>query len=116
MRGFDPSEVARSFRYREDQSPTLLAGFHHQWAPESHTLFLFGRFADDLTWQNPEAQVLGADYSGGTVNGFAPVGVGIDYRSQVTLYAAELQQAGAQQSLGFEARREARWEPLAQPL
>ena len=36
----------------------MLAGYHHQWGPGSHTLFLAGRLQDTLSLTNPAHQTI----------------------------------------------------------
>lgn len=45
---FDASLSDPSLKASEIQEPGLLAGFHHQWRPELHTLLLIGYFEDSL--------------------------------------------------------------------
>jgi tetratricopeptide (TPR) repeat protein len=89
---FDAQEVSRTFRFHEEQTPTVLTGYHHQWSPQSHTLLLAGRFDDTLNATDPLSIVLALDRGFGTTNGLAPVIVRNTYRSQVELYTAEVQQ------------------------
>ena len=88
---FDETDVARTFRFEQEQTPAILAGYHHQWSPGHHTLLLGGHFDDTLETSNPDAEVLGAARVTGTVTAYVPVGVVHTYRRKVDLYSAELQ-------------------------
>jgi Tfp pilus assembly protein PilF len=103
---FDESEVARTFRFEQEQTPTILAGFHHQWSPQHHTLLLAGRFDETLDTLEPDSEVLAADRGSGQVIGFALTDASHTYRKQVELYSAELQQiaVAGRQSFVFGAR------------
>src|SRR5258708_3784306 len=45
---FYQSNASPTFRAKERQEPSLLAGYHREWWPGSHTLFLFAPFAHTL--------------------------------------------------------------------
>jgi Tfp pilus assembly protein PilF len=106
---FDESEVARTYRFRERQTPTVLAGYHHQWSPENHTLLFAGRFDDTLESVDPLSTVLALDRGFGSINGFAPVFVRHNYRSQVEVYTAEAQQIAVLNRLSLVAGARAQW-------
>ena len=40
---------------RERQEPLVTLGYHREWAPGSHTLFLAGRFDDTYDVTDPQA-------------------------------------------------------------
>lgn len=81
-------------RLTETQLPVLLAGYHREWAPGSHTLFLGSHWQDTLKVTDPAYPVVSL-YSTGQVIG-VPIPPGpraaLDYRSEITGYSAELQQ------------------------
>ena len=79
-------------RTSESQEPILLAGYHHEWSPGVHTLFLASRLSDRFSVTNP-AQVgfIRYRFEGADVN-FAPFALQQDYHSMLEIYSAELQQ------------------------
>ncbi len=85
-----------SQRIKETQEPILFAGYHHEWAPGVHTLFLAGRLDDTLkrTESDTPYLVLNRDTSGNLAG--APSirkdGTALDYRSEFVGYSTELQQ------------------------
>lgn len=89
---FDEQDVSRTFRFQDEQRATVLAGYHHQWSPQNHSLLLAGRLEDELETSDPSSVVLALDRGGGTVNALAPVTVSHTYRSGAELYTAEVQQ------------------------
>ena len=93
---FDPAEATPGFHVDEKQEPTLYAGWHHTWAPGSHTLLLFGRLDDNLSLTNPQPNVIFLLQSAGTVTGVQTMNFlqpfRLNYASDFTLYSAELQQ------------------------
>ena len=44
----DQRSAVRTLRVKEEQLPNLFLGWHHEWSPESHTLFLASRLDDAL--------------------------------------------------------------------
>ncbi len=75
-------------RVTEKQEPNLLVGYHHEWSPGVHTLFLAGRFDDTLTLTDPTTKIPFIKPSGNIQSEtFA-----VDYRSVFEAYSTELQQ------------------------
>ncbi len=92
---YDPAQAEIGFRVHERQEPTIYAGWHHEWSPGSHTLFLVARLEDSLNYQDPSANAIFLRQTNGTTVEVQspPTGpaVGLDFASEVTLYSAELQ-------------------------
>lgn len=57
-RPYDPSSAVAGYRFEEAETPFAYLGWHHEWAPGSHTLALGSYLDDDLRLTNPEPQVL----------------------------------------------------------
>jgi tetratricopeptide (TPR) repeat protein len=85
-------------RVRETQEPGLLAGYHREWGPGSHTLALFSRIDDDFRLSAPMAAPIGlafftSPFSGAMTNFLAnPPAFGVSQRSELVAYSGELQQ------------------------
>jgi hypothetical protein len=90
-------------RIRESQEPMLLAGYHHEWTPGIHTLFLGGRLQDTLKvsdFLDPLVLLYrgmpGADIKFVSRNLVFPTGAtpfsSLNYSSDFDLWTAELQQ------------------------
>lgn len=62
---YDPAQAQPGFWANESQEPTLYAGWHHEWSPGVHTLFLYGRLEDSLTFHDPNANAVFLRQSGG---------------------------------------------------
>jgi len=86
----------------EKQEPNLLVGYHREWSPGSHTLFLGGRFDDtftleDRTVNNSSPAVLydrTLVFPPGTTNRVlrnVPNLTSLNYESEIVAYSAELQ-------------------------
>jgi hypothetical protein len=41
---YQPAEGSRTLRIQERQEGSVLAGYHHEWTPDHHTLVLAGRY------------------------------------------------------------------------
>jgi len=100
---YDDANARTNGRVRETQEPMLLVGYHHEWNPGVHTLFLGGRLQDTLKvsdFQVPEI-FLYRDAPGLPISfvsrslvdplAGAPASP-LNYRSDFDLYTAELQQ------------------------
>lgn len=48
----DPAQAHRDYRFASEQLPTLLAGYHREWSPENHTLFLGGHLEDRVRFSD----------------------------------------------------------------
>ncbi|MCF7764493.1 MAG: FecR domain-containing protein [Verrucomicrobia bacterium] len=72
---FDPQQAQTDRQSRERQEPTVLMGYHRQWSPGNHTLFLAGRITDTLEYSDAsyQEQLLLKD-STGTVIGLPKAG------------------------------------------
>jgi tetratricopeptide (TPR) repeat protein len=92
-----------ALRVTEKQEPNLLAGYHREWSPGSHTLFLAGRFDDTFTLEDRTVNgsspgvLFFRTFSlpgSTTTNHFlrpVPNLTSLDYRSEIEAYSAELQ-------------------------
>src|SRR5436190_17204966 len=77
----------------EKQDPVLLAGYHREWGPGNHTIFLGARIDDTQTVRDPAHQiVVVTKNTNGTPSGVAPGVYQEYYQSKLTVYSAELQQ------------------------
>ncbi len=97
---YNQASASSTVRVREKQLPNLLLGYHREWSPGNHTLFLAGRFDDTLEiadsdfrplWQRtrllpplfeppPRVDVRNALFRE------------LDYKSKLEAYSSELQQ------------------------
>jgi Flp pilus assembly protein TadD len=91
---FDQRSASPTLRVKEKQDPNLFAGYHHEWSPGIHTLFLAGRLQDEFSLQNPSANVFVTtkNFSTGQIVGVAQRPALLDYTSDLVAYTAELQQ------------------------
>ncbi len=89
------SAASRAFHAEDVQEPNVLLGYHHEWGPGVHTLFLGARFADDLQLHDPNYPNNFFRYGEqGTVisNRSGSVPNAVRYRTDFEGYSGELQQ------------------------
>jgi len=93
---YDPASARLDLRTTENQEPLLLAGYRHEWSPGIQTLVVAGRFDDDYTVTDTSQPVLLLAKNGAGQVIAAPTPAlptaSLDYRSQLEMYSAELQQ------------------------
>ena len=90
---YNPANAILDLRAKEEQLPNLFAGWHHEWSPGSHTLFLFSRLTDSFSLTNPLPSVLFLRQRGGVIQSVQPDPFfTLNQDSDFTLYSAELQQ------------------------
>ena len=90
---YNQASANTGLRVTEKQEPNLFLGYHHEWSPGSHSLFLAGRIQDTLDLQNPSAQplFLGFDRNGKIARVRREPFYSLDYVRDYTVYSAELQ-------------------------
>jgi tetratricopeptide (TPR) repeat protein len=85
-----------SSRLKEVQEPNLFAGYHREWSPGVHTLFLGARLDDTLQFRERNAfiRTLVRDSAGNLVGEVQPAfsQFDVDYESDFNAWSAELQQ------------------------
>ena len=86
---YNAADARGGYRFNETQTPLLLAGWHHEWGPGAHTLFLGGRLENQQQFSDLGATQLVALAPFGN-----PVGIpfAIDYANQFQIYTAEINQ------------------------
>lgn len=94
---YNQNSADKTLKVSEEQEPNLLFGYHREWTPGSHTLFLAGRFDDDLSLKSADPG-LNQD-----INVILPVPpfaarilgnpqfFSLDYDSDLSAYSTELQ-------------------------
>ncbi|HEY2951104.1 MAG TPA: TonB-dependent receptor, partial [Verrucomicrobiae bacterium] len=93
-----PSDM---LRVKERQEPNLFVGYHHEWAPGVHTLFLGGHLSDNFSLEDPDSRILylrtnaaGAPTLFGAFPPSSPLKQVFErtFRSDLEAYSVELQQ------------------------
>ena len=107
------SAPSPTFRATETEKPNIFIGYHHEWSPGSHTLFLGGRLNDTFAYNDPNAQILFYHYTTFTRLPFSvsPLPFPVSNQRNLDAYSAELQQiwqghghtliAGARYQIGW---------------
>ncbi len=89
---YDPATESRpDFKYAQQQTPTLVVGYHHEWAPGVHTLFLGTHLNADQQFSDKSVG-RGLLFRFAGTNFFQGVPVDLDYRNRLNLYGGELNQ------------------------
>jgi tetratricopeptide (TPR) repeat protein len=92
----DDAQSSATLRVKEVQEPNLFAGYHREWSPGVHTLFLGARLDDTLQLheQNAFVPTLVRDGNGVLTGQVSPAfsTFDVDYRSRFNAWSAELQQ------------------------
>jgi hypothetical protein len=89
---YDQNSASRSLAFREVQDPLALIGYHHEWAPGVHTLFLFGRLVNDQNASlNDSTQSVFTFFNGHAMDE-GTVDFRLNYHSDFTIYVTELNQ------------------------
>ena len=89
---YDQSFGSPMLRTKETQEPNVYAGYHREWTPGVHTLFLTARLHDDFKATDPASIVLFPRWFGGTITSVSGEPFAVDYRSELEAYSVELQQ------------------------
>ncbi len=91
-RYYDSRSAKPEFHVEEAQEPNLYFGFHHEWAPGSHTLLLAARIKDRLTLSDPQPNILFFRQAAGqTVGVETDPFFNLNLHSEFTLHTMELQ-------------------------
>jgi Tfp pilus assembly protein PilF len=90
---YDPTNASPTLRVKEKQAPNLFAGYHREWSPGNHTLFLAGRLSDEFTLDDSAATLLittrnSSNHITRVDQRLAPV----NYASDLEAWSFELQQ------------------------
>lgn len=91
---YDQNSASKTLRVREYQDPNAFIGWHHEWSPGVHTLFLGGRLADTLKLNDPDSRAIITTKSASTgdITRVDQRHSTFDYDSGLEAYSAELQQ------------------------
>ena len=107
---YDPTTAKATLQARDVQEPSVVVGWHREWAPESHTLLLLSRHPDRFHLLDPQPNVLFLQQSGGHVVGVQPDPFfSLDLASRFQLFAADFQQIWENEKHRMIAGARAQW-------
>ena len=91
---YNQAQASQTLRVKEIQDPNAFVGWHHEWSPGVHTLFLGGRLQDTLSLNDPDAMAIITTKSFSTkqITRVDQRPAMFDYDSALVAYSAELQQ------------------------
>jgi tetratricopeptide (TPR) repeat protein len=88
-----PNTVRTNFQYSEQQSPTAVGGYQHEWAPGVRTLFLGGRLDLNQDFSDVQANQLALlQVGGGILQTVTTVPFDVQLNAEQHIYTAELNQ------------------------
>ena len=88
---FDQRSADPTFRAVEQELPNVFVGYHHEWGPGSHTLFLAGHLDDMISYNSQQVQIpFNGDVFGSPV--FTPTPLPVYYHRHFRAWTAEAQQ------------------------
>ena len=93
---YNPDMENPDVRYHETQDPMVSLGYHHEWSPGVHTLFLAARLDDTFSFTNPADPTL-LEFTpiiGGipTLTAVDAISMGEHFNDNLEIYSGELQQ------------------------
>jgi Tfp pilus assembly protein PilF len=93
---YSTDSASRTVHFDESQDPTLILGYHHEWSPGNHTLFLFARVVDNYSFTNatqPTLVVFRPNFpSDPQITSAQGITMNENFANKLTLYSGELQQ------------------------
>ena len=89
---YDQSSAASDYRFRETAEPILLFGYHREWMPGVHTLFLATRLQDRFSFTNSAQATLFGRTPGGPIRALDMISMHENFTGNLEIYTAELQQ------------------------
>lgn len=92
---YQSNAASSPFRFKDEQTPIVVAGYHHEWSPGVDTLVLFSHLNDTYSVTNPALQSFVANIAtpSGAINSIsAPFLTTQNYRSTLDIYSVEAQQ------------------------
>ncbi len=91
---YDQNTASPTYRFNEKQEPIVSLGYHHEWGPGVHTLFLAARLDDTYSFTNFTQPSLFQDLPGIPPTFISAQNITMDanYASKLDIYSGELQQ------------------------
>jgi tetratricopeptide (TPR) repeat protein len=90
---YDPASASKTLRFSENQEPNVYLGWHREWSPWSHTLFMGARLEDKTTLADSSASLPVLSLAGGAPVFAAAVPLfNQTYQKELTAYSTELEQ------------------------
>ncbi len=91
---YDQTQARTNLTYNQQLTPTILVGYHREWSPGVHTLFLGTRLSanQQLSDQNEQVPILFPGIFNGGTNLLTADSFNVNYGNELTIYGAELNQ------------------------
>ena len=89
---YDQDDASKTLRVDEEQVPNIIAGYHREWAPGIHTLFMGTRYEDDFRITDPNYFIPFLKQTSNVITRVIPTTEAVKTRSELEYYTGELQQ------------------------
>jgi tetratricopeptide (TPR) repeat protein len=89
---YNPTNANPAARVSEEQNPTIILGYHHEWSPGVQTLFFAARLDDSTSVANPTGPTYLAFVPFGPITSLQSLTMQENLEDDLTIYSAELQQ------------------------
>lgn len=89
---YDQASANPSVRFHEQQEPVLNFGYHHEWGPGVHTLFLASWLNDTFSFTNALQPTLVLFTPGGILTSVHGITMHADFQGTADILSTELQQ------------------------
>ncbi len=90
---YDVRQARPNFQFYENESPNVLAAWHHEWAPGMHTMALVGRLVNEQELSDRGTpQLMLFEDSLGNITPATISGWDVRYHNQIEIYSGELNQ------------------------
>ena len=91
---YNQNSASPTFRANENQTPNVSLGYHHEWSPGVHTLFLAARLNDTYSFDNFAQPSLFQTFPGfvPTFESAQNITASEHFWNRLNIYSAELQQ------------------------
>jgi tetratricopeptide (TPR) repeat protein len=88
---YDPSVVDPDFRFKVNQEPLIVLGYHRQWHPGSHTLLMGTIYKDRIRYHDLARNALIVSRTNGVLEGVPQITMDTHVRQERVAYGAEAQ-------------------------
>lgn len=89
---YDPTNAHPNFSLDEFQTPIVVGGYHREWAPGVHTLFLGGRLENEQKMRDRDVQLRGTSTNANLDLFMDFSRFDVNYHSKLEIYTSEINQ------------------------
>ena len=89
---YDPAAALLDLRTHDEEHPSMILGYHREWAPGIHTLALAGYLSDSLHFNGPVSMPVREFDPFGNMYDAVTVSATVNYHGSLEIFPLELQQ------------------------